>query len=404
MKSSLRYNAEYAGAFSSYWGSYGITGGFLSVFLLGNGYTNTEIGILIAVANVFSIFIQPVTASIADRSKRVTALELLEIVNFLMILSCGVLVFLKGRSWAMFLAYAVMLGLFTSMQPLLNSLSSLMISRGIPIDYGICRGIGSAGYSVTSFITGLILEHAGVFVIPLEGLVLMALQEWFVFLMLLSYRRAGQGIKNVIPAAEETKSGGGEISMGLFLKRHKIFLLMNVGIFFMFVHHQVLNYFVPQIIEGVGGSSSDTGLTYAILTLFEFPALFFFTSISKRFSASTLLKFSCICFVLFPAAMMAAPTVFWLDVTLVLRMTSFPLFLPAIVKFIAEIMSPGEAVRGQSLYVITITLSTVFTAAAGGVLLDAFGSQALLLFCTVTGLAGALMIIPLIDRAKAEVN
>ena len=45
-------NIEYACIHANYWMIYGIVSSFASVFLLGRGYSNTEIGIILAAANV----------------------------------------------------------------------------------------------------------------------------------------------------------------------------------------------------------------------------------------------------------------------------------------------------------------------------------------------------------------
>ena len=48
-------NIEYACIHANYWMIYGIVSSFASVFLLGRGYSNTEIGIILALANVVAV-------------------------------------------------------------------------------------------------------------------------------------------------------------------------------------------------------------------------------------------------------------------------------------------------------------------------------------------------------------
>ena len=63
-------NIEYGAVHATYWMTYAIIGSFASAFLLGRGYSNSEIGVILAVGSVVAVFLQPVLADIADRSKK----------------------------------------------------------------------------------------------------------------------------------------------------------------------------------------------------------------------------------------------------------------------------------------------------------------------------------------------
>ena len=51
-----------------YWGVYCVISSFASVFLLEAGYTNTEIGLLLAAGNIASVVIQPFSANLAEHA------------------------------------------------------------------------------------------------------------------------------------------------------------------------------------------------------------------------------------------------------------------------------------------------------------------------------------------------
>ena len=72
-------NLEYAGIHGTYWMLYGAVCSFASVFLLGKGYSNADIGIILAVGNVAAVFMQPLLADMADRSKKLSLIGLTEI-------------------------------------------------------------------------------------------------------------------------------------------------------------------------------------------------------------------------------------------------------------------------------------------------------------------------------------
>ena len=67
-----------------YWSSFCATYGFATVFLLSRGFTTSQIGISIALANVLAVVCQPTVATIADEAKKIS----LHSLTILLILSC----------------------------------------------------------------------------------------------------------------------------------------------------------------------------------------------------------------------------------------------------------------------------------------------------------------------------
>ena len=89
-------NTEYSMIQGSYWMIFGVICSFASVFLLSKGYSNSEIGIIIAAANVLSVVIQPVVADFADRTKKISLIGLSQIMTvMLMVLTLGLFAFEK---------------------------------------------------------------------------------------------------------------------------------------------------------------------------------------------------------------------------------------------------------------------------------------------------------------------
>ena len=188
--------------------------------------------------------------------------------------------------------------------------------------------------------------------------------------------------------------------MAEFAKRHKLFLVITVGIFFLFFHHQIINYFMLQIFQNVGGDSYDMGIYYSLMSFLEIPALIGFSWLNKRFSTNFLLKLGVVGLVLRGVTMFMATSPLGVQLSLLVNPIGFPLFLGAIVKYINEIMDEGEAVRGQSLYIMVITASAVIASFTGGVILDNFGAKTMLFICLILCIIGAIIVLPLIDRAE----
>ncbi len=389
----------YAEIFWMYWGVYCVISSFASVFLLEAGYTNTEIGLLLAAGNIASVVIQPFSANLADRSQKLNTLDILIIMTWI-IAFFEIFTWLVGqKSSVFFISYLLVVAFHGCMQPLLNSVDAMFVRIGKRADYGISRSIGSLGFSLTSAGLGLLIAAAGARSLPLVSEGYLALMLIGLFFLRKQYKGFSHDAKKTAVAASGKKQ---EITMKAFAARHKLFLLITAGIFLIFYHHQIINYFMLQIFQNVGGESADIGIYYSLMSLLEIPALIGFSKLKKRFSTCFLLKLGTVGLVLRGILMYAASSPLGVQLSLVVNPIGFPLFLGAIVQYISEIMDEGEAVRGQSLYVVVITASAVVSSFTGGMILDRWGAERLLLICLLLCVLGAAVILPLIDKAAAE--
>ena len=84
------------------------------------------------------------------------------------------------------------------------------------------------------------------------------------------------------------------------------------------------------------------------------------------------------------------------------QLISFGLFLPTMVHFIDEMMSKGEAVKGQALFTMMVTVTTMISSLLGGIILDLSGAKMLTLVATIATAIGALIIIASVDRVKKQ--
>lgn len=383
-----------------YWCVYCVVSSFASVYLLENGFSNTEIGILLAIGNVFSVMIQPVAANIADRSKRITVLDILMIMTVLIGFFEIFTWVIRGKSIVLFVTYIFMVAFHASMQPLLNSINVPFARLGVNADYGISRGMGSLGYSIMSAMTGAVVGAMGARILPIAGELGLALMLLGLLVLKYMYNHP-QKYQSKTLAVEKIEEKQ-DITMKEFARRHKLFLCITLGIFLMFYHHQIINYFMLQVFQNVGGDSYDMGIYYSLMSFLEIPALMGFSWLNKKFSTSFLLKLGVVGLVLRGLLMYLAASPLAVQMSLIVNPFGFPLFLGAIVKYINEIMDAGEAVRGQSMYIMVITVSAVIASFTGGIILDGLGAKTMLLICLVLCIAGAVIVLPLIDRAAKE--
>ena len=66
------WTARYAVINATYFMGFCGVHAYASIFMLGRGFTNSQIGMLLALANVLSVLIQPVIAGMIDKQGRLT--------------------------------------------------------------------------------------------------------------------------------------------------------------------------------------------------------------------------------------------------------------------------------------------------------------------------------------------
>ena len=391
---------------------YGVACSFASAFLLARGYSNAEIGLILAVGNILAVFLQPLIADLADRSRKLSLKALTQHSPDLLIILTVLLFVMKQKSGALWVVYVLIMAWMTSLQPLFNSLTFKLEETGVHINFGACRSVGSLAYAILCGFLGTLVEAKGVDVLPLSGEIVLVMLLASLFAVKMQFNRM---MKEKNRAGTDTKDGqvtaiehedidvsDEEINLSLFIKRNRLFVILNLAVIGVFFSNSILNSFMLQIVEGVGGTSEDMGRIFSVMAFLEIPALFFFDNIKKRFSCQLILKFAAICFTLKILLIYLAGSVTMIYVAHMLQTFSFGLFLPAMVSFIGEVMAKGEAVKGQALYTVMTTVAATLASVLGGIMLDVYGPGFMLLVSTAATGLGALVLVLIVDRIKKK--
>ena len=414
-------NVEYSTIQGSYWMIYGVICSFASVYLLAKGYTNSEIGVILAVANVLSVVVQPLVADFADRSKRFSLIGLSQMMTvLLMVLTVGMFIFQK-KTLALSVIFIMIVAWLTTLQPLFNSLNFKLQEAGLKVSFGIARSMGSLFYSVLMAFLGTLVENNGIGVLPVTGEIVMAMLLASLALTKYHYGKAkgrlvaedfdaleaeNNGVEAESNALEAENTNGPvaeeDINLAEFIRRNKVFFVLNLGVLGVYFSNAILNNYTMQIVAAVGGTSEDMGRVFSLMAFLEIPTMLFFDVLRKKFSCRSMLKVAGIMFVVKIGVMHMAKSVAMILAAQFLQLFSFALFLPSMVHFINEIMSPGEAVKGQALYTTMITVSTVIASIVGGVLLDLYGAKMLTLVGTLVTAAGAAIVVGSVDKVKTR--
>ena len=386
------FSLEYAGIHATYWMYFGVINSFSSVYLLAKGFSNSEIGIILALGNILSVIVQPFAADAADKKGGSAVFRMMLGMTGILAVLTVCLRFSPAHSLLQFVLYTLAIADTMTIQPFCNAASSTFEQTGIVINFGLCRSAGSLAYALLMMFLGTLVEARGENSLIGVGLITAAL---FALVTVRSSHDYTRGMA-------ETAAGSEEIDLKTFVKRHKMFVIACVGVMLVYFSNSVINNFMAQLVLSVGGDSADTGRIFSLLAFTEIPTLILFNRINHRFRCTTLLKFSSIAFIVWIGLHALAKNVFMVYLAQLMQPFAFALFLPAMVRFIDDTMSRGEAVKGHTFFTGTTIAASIFATLAGGFILDASGARALAATGTAVTSLGALIIHLTIEKTKSE--
>ena len=375
-------NIDFALVQAIYWMLYTVAGSFVSVLLLEKDYTNASIGTIIAVGSVLAILLQTVITHVTDRSSRLDSIGMIKILTLLLAAGVFAVLWIGEKSVALTIAYVGVIILHTAMHPFVNALSFKLEETGLQVNYGVGRSMGSLAAGGISFVLGYLVVWFQPEIVLYLALVNLALLTLVIFATGHHYKKTMSSHKDIPKNFDAAKNPARQsIGMLEFMRRNRLFAFMSLGIIALFFGNVIQENFTLQIVQGIGGDTSDMGVVILLLCVCEMPAMIAFHKLKMRFSYVFLLRLSAVFFTIKIFVMYLADSM---------------------VSFIDAIMDKGEALRGQAMFTVAITLGNIIGSVAGGMILDLCSSKMLLLTGTLVSAAGTLLIVLLVKPVSAS--
>ncbi len=372
----MNLTVHYSIIMGLYWANYAVLLNYASVYLLGHGFQNTEIGILIALSALLSAVIQPLIGSYADKPNS-PSVKLLLVFIVCLFLTGNALIppFAAYSDILLFIIYALTTMLMQIMMPLTNSLGTMTARTGKSINFGIARGIGSLSYAVTSVLAGSLITEYGIGLIPYMSLGLYAVFAFCVYLF---------------PFQKQTVSAG-QAMKASFLKKYPSFTIVLLASAFLYSSHTMINNFMFQIISSKGGDSESLGVAFAIAAMAELPIMFAFSRLLCLLPAGKWMLISGFAFLAKSTGTLLVTSVMGFYGVQLIQILAYAVLTVASVYYTDGIMEPQDAVKGQTFFATTVTIGSVFGSAAGGRLIDSIGINALLIVSIAFAAIGSII-------------
>ena len=375
---TLRYIIINATYFAVYSGIHA----YASVFLLEKGFTNTLIGITLALANILSVIFQPFVAGLIDKQGRLTNRNVSMASTALLLIGSVLLLLIKSGIVVIFIIFALIYMVQMVYQPIITAMYFEYEVAGCHIYYGLARGLGSCGFAIVSFFTGRAIGWFGVNILMILDIIFLT-----VALIVLYFFK-----KPEVPS--QTSSSANEVAHNnllVFTKTYPAFMLFVLaGVCFFFAHNAINDYMI-QIITPLGGTEASMGTAVFIAALLELPTMALIDKIMKKITVKNLLLISATAFLIKTLLMLVAPNMTVVYISQAMQMFAYAVFIPAGAYFVNQTMARLDQVKGQAYINCSITLGGVFSSLICGRLLDIKGPHFMLIVSLAVTTAGLVI-------------
>lgn len=356
--------------------------GFAVAYLLGKGFTSSQIGVILAMTNVFSCVLQPLLGSYADR-RPVSTLSRLLVGCIGVAFACAAVIEVLPLARIVVGGLYLLGGVtFSLTVALCNSLCACYAQRQYPLNYGIGAGVGSASFSFASLAMGYVLSRLGARAMMMSVLVFLAAQMALVMTFPRLDKEDGSSSEKM------SKS----LSVFAFARRYRYFMLTLLGVMLMAGCHIMAENFMIHLFTPLGGSSENVGTALFIACITAAPFLILFENVQRRVGVERLMRMCGIFYMLKCVLMILAPSIRSIYLIVMLQMFTYGFLFPCLYYFARERIAKSDVSKGQTVANAMYTLGVALGNSIGGAVIDLAGVKAMLLTAAIIALTGGVII------------
>lgn len=359
------------------------TAGFANNYLQYKGLDTSVIGILLTLVNIIALIGQTTMAPIVDKSKKWNEKKYILFTLAIAIVCYALMMFIPGESAFMMVLAVVGFACASIGIPYLNSIAFIYEKVGFKINYGLGRGVGSAAYAIAALIIGQLINFKDASILPI-WLLIMAVLDVIVIATL-----------QVPEDEEETKEVKEEskVSYTAFFKKYSNIMLVVLALILLFFTHMLINNYMINIVEAIGGDAGSQGTATFIQALVELPPMFAFVYLLKKFRIDTLMIVAAISWAIKDILILVAPNMTVYYFAMILQMFSYAIVVPASVYFADQYIDSEDRNQGQTIMGAAGTIGGLLASFIGGILLSVLSVRATLYVGMAVAVLGAILMV-----------
>lgn len=364
--------------------------GFAYNYLSQSGFDPGTIGTVMSIVSLGGVFLGPAIGDLADRSERITQ----KMIITASMAICGVLaaLLLVIPSGSFMILPIVIVAFMSAMvgMPLLNGMAFIYEKAGGVINYGLCRGIGSAAYAVGSSLVGRLWASLGRNTLPI----------WIIMGAILT----GVAI-NLMPDApkelaatddEPAEPKGESISVLQFFSKYPSTTIVCLSLVLLYFCHNVFQTYCGAVLaEFVPAADVERvqGNAFFIQAMVELPTMFGFALILKRFKVNQILAASAVFYSLKHVILAMANSVPMFYAGMVLQMLSYAAITPAVVYYANEQVNEEDRNKSQAVFMTANSVGGLLASFVGGWLFQLLSVRMGLTVGVIASVIGTVLMV-----------
>ena len=380
-----------------YWMVFCSIHSYAAVFLSSLGFASTNIGLVIAISSLISVFVQPIVGAWIDQNNTERLKKTSVIIVGIALIASAILILILSHFKFALLFYMIALICTITLQPLFSAMILQLKEHHEQVSFGVSRAFGSLAFAGASAFIGSTVEKSTAAVIPWITAVLL--------LTLFLIATCFPNVKGITGANTSHETALDPLSipekfMNRVKRQYPTFLWIIFGLSFIFIFHSMANVFLVNIVQAVGGTQRQFGFALSLMAMVEIPVMMGSGALIRRFGTRKLFAFSMIFYVIRSIALLFAGSMVAIYIAQLLQALSFALYIPISVAYVGELMAPYDRVKGQTLVVSATTLGSVTGSLLGGIVIDFLGVPQMLVFGVASTAIGATFVLLGLKRGR----
>jgi len=358
-------------------------GAFAVSYLMDKGFAAAPIGMMLAMTNVLSCALQPMIGSYVDR-RSMSMLPRI-ILRFLCIALCAFLAIelLHPPRFAIGILFVLGSLTFSITVPLGNSLCAYYSQNDYHIDYGMGSGVGSLSFSFASLLIGYMIAGLGTRFMMFFCLMFVLLEV----LLVLRYPRI-----EASAATGYRSATASSLSLAAFCRRYRFFILTLLGVLCLAACHAMAENYLIQLFTRLGGGNENVGIALFLACTTAAPFLLFFERIQRKTGVLPMLRLAGVFYICKAVLLVLAPTIGSIYLIELLQTCTYGFLYPPLYYFVGQRIPAADTAKGQTIASSLYTLGTALGNSLGGLTIDFFSLNAMLMLAACIAALGTLLV------------
>lgn len=370
--------------------------GYAYNFLSQSGFDDGTTGLVITIISLLGVFAGPTAGAIVDKSQTITQKTFIAASMVVTIVLSAILTMLPNGSPIIIPVVIIAFMSASIGMPLLNGMAFIYEREGGVINYGLCRGLGSAAFAVGSNIVGRLWSAFGKGALPVYIIVTALLTLGAIMLM--------PNVSDDIEVTSDDEPTGESISMFQFFGKYRDITLVVLALILMYFCHFIINTYMAKVIGMFVNTNIETiqGNALFIAAMLELPAMFGFSFILNRLGVNRILVIASILYSVKHIITFMSVNVPMFYAAMTLQMVSYAALVPAVVYFANEHVAEEDRNKGQAVFAASSSVGGLLASFLGGWLFTLLPVRSVLGIGAFASVCGTLLLIFALRKIEAK--